>query len=141
MFLFSATSPENELNYFLRTNALWIALSFAILIVLTLVIIFIIYFCRRNKNKKKEAEALLAKQESDMATFMAALGGADNVQECSFKGSRLILKLKDYSLFKSDEIKKCHVDSVIKMSEKIILVSKIAKDLYAAIAVDSDRNV
>lgn len=141
MFLFSATSPENELNYFLRTNALWIALSFAALIVVTLAIIFILYFCQRNKTKKKEAATLLAKQESDVATFIAALGGADNVEESSLKGSRLTVKLKDYSLFNSDEIKKCQVESVIKMSEKIILVSKIAKDLYAAITVNNDRNV
>jgi len=101
---------ENPFNRFLQDNALWIALSFAFLILLTIGIIFI--------SGKKQTKA----QKVDGQAFTMALGGKENIISCSAKGSRLTIALKDISLLDEGKLKSNGVLSLIKMTQKLILV-------------------
>lgn len=116
---------ENQFNIFLRENALWIALSFALIIIAVLLLIFL--------TSKKESQKT-TKAAFDATAFLQALGGRQNVISLSFKGSRLILVIKEKNLLKEEDLKAQGVLSIIKMASKITLVvsdsaEHIAKEL------------
>ena len=104
---------ENPFNKFLQENALWIALSFAFIIVITLAVIFL-------NGRKKESSNRQFTFNAD--AFIKALGGQDNFTNAEAKGSRLSLTIKDKNLLNEENLKKNGVLSLIKMSNKVVLV-------------------
>ena len=64
------------------------------------------------------------------------IGGEDNVISHSINRSRIVLVLKDYSLVDEDKLKSCGVESIIKMSNKITLVSNDASAIYKSLFND-----
>lgn len=112
---------ENPFNEFLKENALWIALSFAIVIVVVLFSIFL--FGRQSKVQTKD-------QAFDVPSFLAALGGADNIFLLEARGSRLSVTLKEKNLLKEEDLKRNGVVSLIKMSNKIVLVVDGSAEKY-----------
>lgn len=107
---------KNNINGFLKDNALWIALVFVAIILITLLLIFLL-----NKKKKvpQKEEVVI---DNDKEKWLTALGSIDNVVECLAKGSRLTIKMKDTSLINDVELKNLGVTSIVKMSDKIVLV-------------------
>ncbi|MFA5421928.1 MAG: hypothetical protein WC344_03990 [Bacilli bacterium] len=104
---------ENPFNTFLQENALWIALSFASIIIVALLIIFLV------GNKKTIKAPFVIK---DANAFLQALGGKDNILSIAATGSRLAVSLKQKDLLDEASLKCNGVLSLIKMSDKITLV-------------------
>lgn len=104
---------ENLFNKFLKDNALWIALFFAVVIIVTLLTIFL----SGKRSGIKSGNKSFASED-----FLAALGGRENIISLYAKGSRLSLVLKENNLLVEEDLRKNGVMSIIKMSSKITLV-------------------
>ena len=108
-----AKTWKDDFTKFLQSYALYICLGIVFAIVATIVVVYLI------KNRKK-AEPVKNYNE-DVNLWVDSLGGKDNIISLSSNGSRLSVSLKDYSLLKED-IKALGVSSIIKMSDRVILV-------------------
>ena len=106
---------KNNINTFLKNNAIWIAVGFVVIILITLIILFLF---NRNKTKK------IDKTTYSISTndWLDSLGGKDNILEISSRGSRLTLSLKEISLINETKLKELGVTSLLKMSNKLIVV-------------------
>ena len=106
---------KDDINAFLRDNAIWIAIAVTVLI--ALVIVLIVLLNRKNKVKK---DVEVPKEESN--DWLNALGGHENILEAQGVGSRLTLKLQDNRLLDENKLKALGATSIIKMSDRTILV-------------------
>lgn len=107
---------KDIINHFLKYYAFWIALGVVIIILITIAILLIV-----NRNKKKgKAPKITINQDDDK--WLIALGGSENIIEAKAMGSRLTLKLNDDTKINQDELKNLGVQSILKMSDKVILV-------------------
>ena len=133
----------DSVNDFLAANAWWMALIAAGLI--ALVIFLIIFSGRKRKQKssssgeetKKEVKKKIdyRNKEAVKTSYFAALGGEENILERKIEGSRISLKLSDYSKIDKEKLKEAGVDGFIQMSSKLYLVvksdaSKVYKILF-----------
>ena len=113
---------NNVLNDFFLKYGIWIAVALAGAALLTVIVLFII---AKVKDKKgylpTEAKPELSERSK---AILEALGGKENILEHSLNGSRLTLSLTDYNAVNEVKLNELGVDSVIKMSNKIILVIK-----------------
>lgn len=99
---------------FLTKNLWWIiAIVVIVAVVVYLLVTAII------SSKKKSTAKIATKSE-----YLAALGGEDNILEKELKGSRIIVKLQDYSKVDQDKLKEAGVTGFIEMSDKLTLVIK-----------------
>lgn len=81
-------------------------------------------------KKKKNSKVKIATKSE----YLDALGGEDNVIDKELKGSRIIVKLKDYEKVNEEKLKEAGVTGFIKMSDKLTLVIKDkAEDAYKII--------
>ncbi|MCR5332568.1 MAG: hypothetical protein K6E11_00890 [Bacilli bacterium] len=122
MKILTDNSPtSNPLNDFLKNYGIWIAVALAAAAFIAVVVLFII-----AKVKSKNAVVEVTKPElSDRGEqILLALGGKENILEHSLTGSRMTLVLTDYNVVNEAKLNELGVDSVIKMSNKIILVIK-----------------
>lgn len=122
MKILTDNSPTtNPLNDFLKSYGFWIAIALASAAFIAVLVLFII-----AKVKSKDAVIEVSKPEPSERSngILEALGGKENILEHSLTGSRLTLSLTDYSLVNEEKLNQLGVDSVIKMSNKIILVIK-----------------
>ena len=124
---------SNALNDFLKNYGIWIAIALAGAALITVIVLFII---AKVKDKKgylpEEAKPELSERSK---AILEALGGKENILEHSLNGSRLTLSLTDYNAVNEAKLNELGVDSVIKMSNKIILVikddiSKIYQEMF-----------
>lgn len=117
--IFANTNPtDNQFNEILKNYILPISIIVAGVIFVTVLILFIIAMI---KNKK---EKTVIKRELPSDDIIYSLGGKDNIINASLNGSRLSLVLKDYKLVNEAKLNELGIDSIIKMSNKIILISK-----------------
>lgn len=98
----------DDLNLFLKENALWLALAGVFIILLAVFFIFL------SGRKRKVAE--------DFGSLFLSLGGKDNILSAMFRGSRLTLQINDESKVLYDQFPKEIVSNYIKMTGKLILV-------------------
>lgn len=98
---------KNDVIVFLKENAIWLALVIVGVIIIT---IFFILFLNRKK-----------KQKDDIDVF-SLLGGKENISSFDIKGSRVNLLLLDEQKLQEEVLKTSGVNSIIKMSNKIVLV-------------------
>ena len=122
MKILTDNSPTtNPLNDFLKSYGIWIAVALASAAFIAVLVLFII-----AKVKSKDAVVEVSKPEPSERSngILEALGGKENILEHSLTGSRLTLSLTDYNLVNEEKLNQLGVDSVIKMSNKIILVIK-----------------
>lgn len=122
MKILTDNSPTtNPLNDFLKSKGIWIAVALASAAFIAVLVLFII-----AKVKSKDAVVEVTKPEPSERSngILEALGGKENILEHSLTGSRLTLSLTDYNLVNEEKLNQLGVDSVIKMSNKIILVIK-----------------
>ena len=113
---------KNNLNAFLKNNALWIALVLIGIIAITVALILIF------GTKKKEVKPEIAEK----SRWVEALGGSDNIISSEAYGSRLAIKLKDKSLLNKEALKELGVTNFIEMSDKITLLLEDKAELVKA---------
>lgn len=117
-YIFASTNPtDNQFNEILKNYILPISIAVAALIFISVLILFIVVMVKNKKNK-------VIKAPLPDNQILEALGGKDNVINATLIGSRLNLVLKNYDVVNENQLNNLGVDSVIKMSNKIILVSK-----------------
>ena len=122
MKILTDNSPTTTpLNDFLKSYGIWIAIALAGAAFITVVVLFII-----AKVKAKDAPLMYEKPPLSQrgSDILLALGGKENILEHSLVGSRLTLTLTDYDVVNEVKLNELGVDSIIKMSNKIILVIK-----------------
>ena len=134
MKILQDSSPTNNaLNDFLKTYGIFIAVALASIAFITVIVLFII---AKVKDKKGlVVEQVHAEPSERSLGILEALGGKENILEHSLNGSRLTLSLTDYNVVNEEKLNALGVDSVIKMSNKIILVikddiSKIYQEMF-----------
>lgn len=103
------------LSDFLLGNLWWIV---GLSVVALIGFIWLFDFLYHRHSKKAEQKAI------DEGLYLAALGGRDNVLEKKLEGSRIIVKLKDYSLLNKDKLHDAGVTGFIQMSDQLTLVIK-----------------
>ncbi len=117
-YIFASTNPtDNQFNEILKNYILPISIAVAALIFISVLILFIVVMVKNKKNK-------VIKSPLPDNQILEALGGKDNVINATLIGSRLNLVLKNYDVVNENQLNNLGIDSVIKMSNKIILVSK-----------------
>ena len=129
MFTLSSDPTHNPFVEFVGTAGFYVAIVFAILISVALVIVLIL---AGKKTKNFDADEPKGEKSSSSKTriryskneILDALGGRGNVIAHDRMGSRIFLELKNNSLLNSAKLNSLGVSSVIKMSEKIVLVVK-----------------
>ena len=102
-----------DFNTFLKENGWWIALAVAGLVLLAVLSILIPTLLRRKKKPVRKVV---------VSEYMDALGGEANIISHELRGSRIVVKLNDYSLLDKEKLKGAGVDSFILMSSKLTLV-------------------
>lgn len=113
---------KDDINAFLKQNALWMALVLVGIIIIVIVLILVLG--RKHKNKKPEI--------AEKSKWVEALGGEENILTSEAFGSRLALTLADKSKINRDELKALGVTSIIEMSEKITLLLEDKAELVKA---------
>jgi len=103
----------NELNTFLRDNALYLALGMELIIVIIIAILLI------SNYKKKHASDVLNEL---FISLLEALGGEHNVVRMEAKGSRLTIVLQDYQLLNQEALKALGIANFVLMTNKITLI-------------------
>jgi len=101
---------------FLLGNLWWIVTLTALLVVG--VFALVVFLVKRNKK------AHPAKPRFSVTAYTEALGGADNILSHELKGSRIVLKLRDYRAIDRVKIKEAGVDGFIEKSDLLTLVVK-----------------
>ena len=117
---------KDDLNQFLKNNALWICIALVVLIAATIIVIFVI------KNRKKKP-AIPSGSE-----WVTALGGKENIKEVSAMGSRLSVSLIDQNVLNKEVLTSLGVSNIMTMSNKVTLIiedkaEKIANEISKAI--------
>lgn len=122
-FFASSQDPTNNpFTQFLVSYGIWIAVGVCALVGLA-VAFFLIFFKYRGKKWNDEADNIEKKISSEPKTdIYSLLGGKENVVSHDRMKSRIILQLKDDTLVNANKLKGIGVDSIIKMSNKTILV-------------------
>lgn len=113
-----------NVNEFLSQNAWWLALIAAGLILVVALIIILTGVKRKKAGAEKKKKINYKDKESVKSFYFEALGGEDNILEKGIVGSRIKLRLKDYSLLDKKKIEEAGVDAFIQMSDKLYLVVK-----------------
>ena len=106
---------KDDFNTFLRNYGIWIAVAVVALIAIT--IILILYFNKKNTDKKGENKDTTASSD-----WLIALGGKENIIECTANGSRLSLRLNDQNKIDKEKLKELGVSNIVTMSNKVTLV-------------------
>ena len=104
-----------EFNQFLKENGWWLALAVAGVVLLAVLSILIPMLLRRKKKPVRKVV---------VSEYMDAFGGEANIISHELKGSRIVVKLQDYSLLDKEKLKGAGVDSFILMSSQLTLVIK-----------------
>lgn len=134
MKFFADSDPTNNpVNEFFRNYGMWIAIAFASLILIALIILFCVAYSKRKKghvNKDKKDE------QKDLSAFISSLGGKENIISFINIGSRLNIELKNYDLVDENKLNEIGVASLIKMSNKIVLVIKDDMAKYLSLLKD-----
>lgn len=131
--IYADSDPSvNWLNDWLVNYGIWIALGLAGVVFVMVLILFLI-----SLKKRKDAPFLSENNEANdefHTKLLEAIGGKENIVSGSLNGSRISLVLNDYEVINEKLLTECGVDSFIKMSNKITLVSKSNSDkIYKAL--------
>ena len=122
---------KDDLNAFLKNNALWICIVLVAIIIATIVIIFVI----KNRNKNSGG-----KFSSNGNEWIEALGGKENVTDVSAMGSRLSITLKDNNLIKREDLTNLGVSNIMMMSNKVTLIIEDKAEKIASVITKAINN-
>lgn len=112
---------KDDLNLFLKNNALWICLVLVAIIIATIVIIFVV------KNRKKNDKTFKGNEWID------ALGGKENIVDVTAMGSRLNVTLKNQDLIQREVLTSLGVSNIMIMSSKVTLIIEDKAEKIASI--------
>ncbi len=106
---------------FLLKNLWWVILLTVICLAgIVILLSYIVY------KKKKEPTRVV-----NISDNLQAIGGKDNVLSHSLSGSRIVVRLKDYSKLEREKLKKAGAVGFILKSDKLTIVFKDdAKAVY-----------
>ena len=113
--------------------------SIALIIILVAIVVIILNIKKKkntvstNKNNKKQT----IDNYDDYITY---LGGIENIDAIDFKGHRLVVVLKDYNKIQKEELKNLHINSIVLMSNKMILVNELDNNLKICDYIKSKLN-
>ena len=102
-----------------------IILAFIIFILGCLIVKFYLDKVKENKSSSETKVEETNKKKSTNSLYdqiIELVGGIENIEESTVRGSRISLVLKNISLVKDEELKKLGVNGVIIMSSKVTLV-------------------
>ena len=91
----------------------------AVVLVVTITVFFIV------KKKKKGPQF-------DYEKFVELLGGFDNIEEASYKNSRLCLTIKDKKEVKRDELIDMGASAIVVNSKKVTLIMGVLSNSICA---------
>ena len=112
----------NGFNEWITKYGFFVALGVAGVIFLVVLVLFIIAMVKR---RNEPTPLVSPKSNFDIdETILKALGGKENILSKSLNGSRIVLTLQEYTLIDETTLNNNGVDSIIKMSNKVTLVSK-----------------
>lgn len=127
MKIFADTDPTvNSLNEFFKNYGMWLAIALASLILIALIVLLLIALFKRKRCKNIE----INKEEINLDGFIDSLGGKDNIISFINNGSRLSIELRNYDIVDETKLNELGVNSLIKMSNKIVLVIKDGMDSF-----------
>lgn len=123
MITFANSDPTyNAFNEFLKNYGVFLAIGVAAIIAVVVIVLLL----KKSANKPE-----VIKKEYQSSSIFEALGGKENVLSHQKVGSRIVLTLQNYDAVDENKLNELGVDSVIKMSNKITLVTKgDAESLY-----------
>lgn len=87
------------------------------IIVAVIVILIIAYFVSKARKKKKEETCPI-----DIQSLITALGGQDNISDCSSSPSTLKVTLKDQSHIVLEDLKKLGASGVVQGENTVTLI-------------------
>ena len=102
-----------------------IILAFIIFILGCLIVKFYLDKVKENKSSSETKVEETNKKKSTNSLYdqiIELVGGIENIEESTVRGSRISLVLKNISLVKDEELKTLGVNGVIIMSSKVTLV-------------------
>ena len=102
-----------------------IILAFIIFILGCLIVKFYLDKVKENKSASETKVEETNKRKSTNSLYdqiIELVGGIENIEESTVRGSRISLVLKNISLVKDEELKTLGVNGVIIMSSKVTLV-------------------
>ena len=121
-FFASSQDPvDNGFTSFLLNYGYLLAIGAAVIIA---IIVLVLVLLQRGKKAKPET-----KVEYSSNDIIIALGGKENILSHQKAGSRISLELKNYDVDET-KLNELGVNSIIKMSNKIILVVKDDPDSF-----------
>lgn len=122
--IYTDSDPSvNWLNDWLVNYGIYIALGLAGVVFIVVLVLFLISL-KKRKESPLGAPVINAVDDEFATKLFEAIGGKENLESSSLNGSRISVVLKDYDLINEKLLTECGVDSFIKMSNKITLVSK-----------------
>ena len=113
---------NTSFNDFLSQNAWWLALIAAGLIAIAIMLIVLSGLKKKKAKGQSKPKINYKDKEAVKSSYFLALGGEENLIEKSIEGSRIKLRLQDYSLLDEEKLKEAGVDGFIQMSDKLYLV-------------------
>lgn len=111
----------NPFNDWLVQYGIWIAIGVAGAVFLFVLGLFLYTLIFKKKPVTPVRPSVPSETKSQL---LNAVGGKANIVSSSLNGSRIVLVLNNYELVNDEELKKAGVDSFIKMSNKLTLVSR-----------------
>ena len=94
-----------------------------IVLAIVLVIALVVFFMLKKKNKKTQF---------DFEAFVELLGGIENIEDASYKNSRLTLTIKDKKEIKREELMDMGASAIVVNSKKITLIMGVLSSQICA---------
>lgn len=107
-------SVLSQAEDYLITNLWWLILLWFLFACL---LGFVVYLVLRKKVRVK-------RPSFSKTAYTDALGGEDNILSHELRGSRIVLRLKDYKAIDPEKIKEAGVTGFIEKSDQLTLVVK-----------------
>lgn len=120
---FDGDATTNPLNEFLKNWGIPLSFIAAGIVFTVVLVFFIIAMVKRKRNPDLMVQKPVHKVV-EANNILSGLGGQENIIAHSLNGSRIVLVLKNYDLVNEEILNTNGVDTVIRMSNKITLVSK-----------------
>ena len=120
--IFDGDPTTNPLNEFFKNWGIPISFIAAGIVFLVVLVFFIIAMVKRKRNPEMMIQKPHTMVEAN--NILSGLGGAENILAHSLNGSRIVLVLKNYDLVNEEILNSNGIDTIIRMSNKITLVSK-----------------
>lgn len=115
----SGNEAKNDFEIFLSKYAWLLCVIVVAIIIATIIAIYLI------KGKKNKSKSVKKEKIENVDELLLAVGGQENIIECSASGSRLSIKFKNKDLIDRNKLTELGIKNVVMMSDKITLVTEL----------------